>query len=91
MTRVKDAAKYITSLLTPLTLVKAKSNACIPSTLVKGIAKYAGQLTLPLTHVKDEVKGEEVAANTPLMLVKDEVKYGDNTEHGLVIVVVAVL
>ena len=48
-------------------------------------------LTLPLTHVKDEVKGEEVAANTPLMLVKDEVKYGDNTEHGLVIVVVAVL
>ena len=59
--------------------------------LSKALPNMLVNLTLPLTHVKDEVKGEEVAANTPLMLVKDEVKYGDNTEHGLVIVVVAVL
>ena len=41
-------------------------------------------------HVKDEVKGV-VAANIPLKLVKDEVKYGDNTEHELVIMVIDVL
>ena len=31
-------------------------------------------LTLPLTHVKDEVKSV-VAVTTPLILVKNEVKY----------------
>ena len=31
-------------------------------------------LTLPLTHVKDEVR-IVVAVTTPLMLVKNEVKY----------------
>lgn len=41
-------------------------------------------------HVKDEVKGV-VAANIPLMLVKDEVKYADNAEHGLVFMVIDVL
>ena len=41
-------------------------------------------------HVKDEVKGV-VAPNIPLVLVKDEVKYGDNAEHGLVIMVIDVL
>ena len=31
-------------------------------------------LTLPLTHVKDEVKSV-VAVTTPLILIKNEVKY----------------
>ena len=35
-------------------------------------------LTLPLTHVKDEVKSVE-AGTTPLILVKNEVKYDRHT------------
>ena len=45
----------------------------IPLTLTKGVVKYAGNFDFT-THVKDEVKSV-VAVTTPLILVKNEVKY----------------
>ena len=74
LSSIKDWAKYITSLLTPLTLV------------LRDEVKTGTTLTSPLTRVKDKVNGVAAVTTTTTTFIIYSAPFLINNQKGITII-----
>ena len=74
LSSIKDWAKYITSLLTPLTLV------------LRDEVKTGTTLTSPLTRVKDKVNGVVAVTTTTTTFIIYSAPFLINNQKGITII-----